>query len=103
MSLLHVEVVYARADRQVLRQIEVPQGATASEAVVASGIWMEFPELNPAAGQFARYGRLISRLEPVRDGDRIEILRPLLVDPKEARRMSAAKSRRKYSGAVPRR
>ena len=58
---------------------------------------MEFSELDPGAEQFGRYGRLIGRLEHLRDGDRVEILRPLVVDPKEARRLSAAKSGRRHS------
>jgi putative ubiquitin-RnfH superfamily antitoxin RatB of RatAB toxin-antitoxin module len=95
MRRLRVQVVFAWPDRQILRQVDLPEGATAIDAVEASKLWTEFPELNSASEQFGRFGRLIGRLEPLRDGDRVEILRPLLVDPKEARRLSAAKSGRR--------
>jgi putative ubiquitin-RnfH superfamily antitoxin RatB of RatAB toxin-antitoxin module len=89
---IRVEVVYAQTERQTLRQLELDDGATAADAVMASGLWADFPELDPTAEQFARYGCLIGRQARLSDGDRIEILRPLFADPKEARRMSAAQS-----------
>jgi putative ubiquitin-RnfH superfamily antitoxin RatB of RatAB toxin-antitoxin module len=103
MSVISIEVLYALPDRQIVLQLELPAGSTAADAVTASGLQGEFPEIASTASAFARYGRLISRLEPLRDGDRIEILRPLQVDPKQARRLSAAKSARNRDRTRPRR
>mgnify|MGYP001589834670 CR=1 FL=1 len=79
---IRVQVVYAQAERQTLRQIELDDGATAADAMAASGLLADFPELNRAAERFGRHGRLIGRQERLKDGDRIEVLRPLVVDPK---------------------
>ena len=84
-----VEVVYATPARQVLRRLEVAAGCTVSEAIERLKIRDEFPGLtvDPAAvGIFSRKVPLEHRL---RDGDRVEIYRPLLADPKETRRRRA--------------
>ena len=80
-----VTVLYSPAPREVLEwSVEVPPGATMRDAVLASG-WRalapqgEVPEVGV-------WGRRCSALQVVREGDRVEIYRPLLVDPKVARR-----------------
>ncbi len=91
---IRVDVIYAQSECRTLRRVELDEGATAAEAVAASGLWADFPELDSTAELFARFGRLIGRQARLSDGDRIEILRPLVIDPKEARRRSAARSGR---------
>ncbi len=88
---LRVEVVYARPERQLLLPLEVPEGTTLIEAVRRSGILREFPELDLAEAKLGVFGRIRPATEALRDGDRVEIYRPLLADPKEARRKRARK------------
>ena len=87
--VVRVEVVYARRDEQVLIALEVEDGATVRQAVERSGIRQRFPEIDLArmsVGIFSRVTGLGTRLA---DGDRVEIYRPLRVDPKEVRRKKA--------------
>ena len=88
-DLMHVEVVYALADKQVLIALDVPPGTTVGEAIGLSGIRDEFPllEVDPGRiGIFSVKAKLEDSLNP---GDRVEIYRPLIADPKEARRERA--------------
>ena len=85
-----VEVVFAASERQVLRRVELPAGSTVEDAVSASGL----AEAG-AAPRFGIYGKVVSAGTVVRDGDRVEIYRPLRADPKDLRRLRAAKGRAK--------
>jgi hypothetical protein len=89
MASARVEVVYARADEQDVKLVEVAEGTRALDAVRASGI-----RVDPGSIRLGRFGREISADERVADGDRIEILRPLLVSPMEARRLRARRKKR---------
>ena len=89
-----VAVVYALPDRQSLVKVTVPQGSTVADAVVASGL-LQRHEISPESLNCAVYGRVVPTTQTVVEGDRIEILRPLVVDPKEQRRQIAARARRK--------
>lgn len=86
---IHVEVVYAGAGQPIRRRVELADGSTVMQAIVASGIATVLPgnAIDPAhLGIFAR------KVAPdglVREGDRIEIYRPLVLDPMEARRRRA--------------
>lgn len=92
--VIEIEVVYAAVDRQVLRSVSVAEGATVRAAVVASGIGVEFPELDLAQCPLGIFGKVVADadLRLIQAGDRIEIYRPLLADPKEVRRLRAAKA-----------
>lgn len=87
-----VSAVYALADHQVIVRLNVPSGTTVAEVVEASGLRRRFPEI-PATPSCAIYGRAVAPTDVVRSGDRVEILRPLLMDPKESRRRAAAVGR----------
>jgi putative ubiquitin-RnfH superfamily antitoxin RatB of RatAB toxin-antitoxin module len=82
MASLRVEVVYALAGRQQVVELRLRQGATAGEAVQLSGM---------AGGglRFGIGGKEIPADRALRDGDRVELLRPLAADPKDARRKRA--------------
>ena len=83
---LHVEVVYARSGEHVLVALELAQGSTVGDAITHRSIVERMPALNPVEGRVGIFGK-VARLDTVlRDGDRIEIYRPLLADPGEARR-----------------
>ena len=93
-AVIEVEVVYAAVDRQVLRTISVAEGATVRAALVASGMDAEFPELDLSQCPLGIFGKVIADpdVRVIQDGDRIEIYRPLLADPKEVRRLRAARA-----------
>jgi hypothetical protein len=90
---MRVWVVYALPDRQPLRELELPESATVAEAVARSGLPEQFPEIGSRPLACAIYGRAVADSQVLRDGDRVEILRPLQVDPKESRRRAAARGR----------
>lgn len=89
---LRVEVAYAMADRQWLLAVEVPAGASVGDAVAASGLVAAAGLMEPL--DFGVFGRRCARETPLRDGDRVEIYRPLSFDPMESRRRRAAKAGR---------
>ncbi|PNA04170.1 MULTISPECIES: RnfH family protein [unclassified Pseudomonas] len=92
--VIEIEVVYAAVDRQVLRVTSVAEGTTVRAALMASGIDGEFPELDLSSCPLGIFGKVIADPDTrqVQEGDRIEIYRPLLADPKEVRRLRAAKA-----------
>lgn len=90
--LMDVEVAYATPRRQLIVQVQVPLGTTALQAIEASGIRQQFPqiEVQPVIGVFSRK---VPPDHPLSAGDRVEIYRPLIADPKEVRRQKAAKDK----------
>jgi hypothetical protein len=88
-SQVTVDVVFARPERQILRSVRLPAGSTVEDAVAASGFADELG--NPGPGPVGIYGKAVPARTIVRDGDRIEIYRPLRADPKDLRRARAAK------------
>ena len=91
-QMITVEVVYAAIDRQVLRTIQVPAGVTIRQALQISGVANEFPELDLADCPVGIFGKVVAGDKQLQEADRIEIYRPLLADPKEVRRLRAAKA-----------
>ncbi|MHC8383738.1 RnfH family protein [Pseudomonas sp. LB3P14] len=93
-AVIDIEVVYAAIDRQVLLSLTVPAGTTVRAALLMSGVGKVFAELDLADCPVGIFGKVIADPDnrPVQAGDRIEIYRPLLADPKEVRRLRAAKA-----------
>jgi len=89
--MLKIEVVYATPGRQVLYMLELEEGTTVGQAIAKSGVLNEFPEIDLRRNRIGIYGRLVTLGARLGDGDRVEILRPLVADPKEARRRRAAR------------
>lgn len=87
--MLEIEIVYGLADRQVLKGMTVAEGITVREAALQSGLEVEFPELDLQQAPLGIFGKVVKSETVLRDGDRIEVYRPLLIDPKEARRKRA--------------
>lgn len=83
-----VEVVVARPERQTLHRLLLPEGSTVGDALAASG-------LDAAPGRVGIYGTVVPAKTVLRDGDRVEIYRPLRADPKDLRRLRAAGKRAK--------
>ncbi|MBT8084125.1 MAG: RnfH family protein [Woeseia sp.] len=90
---LNVEVVYAALDKQYLVRANVAAGSTVADALVASRLVEEVPKLDLANAEVGIWGRLVDRSAPLQDGDRVEVYRPLQIDPREARRQLAAHGR----------
>jgi len=91
---MRVEVAYAKPDEQVLLSVEGAPGMTVQQALDASGILARFPEIKPGkdnkVGIFGKLAKLDASLKP---GDRVEIYRPLIADPKEQRKKRAAEGK----------
>jgi len=88
---MKVEVAYAKPNVQVLLSVDVPENSTAETAIVASGILNRFPEIDLAKNKIGIFSKVCPIDQPIKPGDRVEIYRPLIADPKEARRARAAK------------
>ncbi|HHV7521693.1 TPA: RnfH family protein [Burkholderia orbicola] len=92
--MLSIEVCYALPDRQTLIPLSLPEGATVRSAIDASGVLALYPEIDLAHAKTGVYGKLAPLDAPLVDHDRVEIYRPLIVDPKLARQRRVDKSRR---------
>ena len=92
--LLRVDVVYAKPDTQVVVELQVPPGVTVTEAIRRSGLLERFPEIDLEKHGVGIFGELVGLDDPLRDGDRVEIYRPLLADPKAMRRERAVKRKK---------
>lgn len=98
-STIVVEVAYALPQRQKIIAVSVTPGTTALEAVKLSGIEQEFPEIDIATAKMGIFGQALGTKglgkpdkHELKAGDRVEIYRPLISDPKEARKRRAAKA-----------
>lgn len=91
--LIRVEVVYALPLAQELCRLEVEDGTGAGEAIALSGITRRHPEIDLAHHCVSIFGRLVTLQTALRDRDRVEILRPLTVDPNVARRRRRRRER----------
>lgn len=92
---LEVSVACADAGGKVhLVELSVPDGATIEDVIVNSGILERCPDIVLARATVGVFNRIRPRGDRVRDGDRVEIYRPLLADPKESRRRRAGASRK---------
>ncbi|MGE8500420.1 MAG: RnfH family protein [Pseudomonas sp.] len=92
--MIAVEVAYALADRQVLVRLAVPYGTTVLGAVEQSGLAASFPGLSIADSPLGIFGKSVAKPAErvLEDGERVEIYRPLIADPKEVRKQRAAKA-----------
>ena len=93
MKALRIEVVYALPGRSLRRQLRLRRGGTVGDAIRASGLLAERPEIDLARDRVGIFGRIAQLDTPVREGDRVEIYRALLADPKQIRRERAKAGR----------
>ena len=89
---IRVEVAYAERGRQFLRAIDVPPGSTLEDAIAASAFADEFG-IDVATLAVGVWSKPASRDRVLVDGDRVELYRPLQIDPMEARRARARRTR----------
>jgi hypothetical protein len=92
---LHVTVVYCAPGCEDLTELALPVGATVADAVRASGVLDRRPEIAAAAPDVGIWGRSCAITQRLEDGDRVELYRALMVEPKEARRVRAEVRRRR--------
>lgn len=96
---LRVEVAFAREDEQTILTVEGVFGLTAQVAIERSGVLRRFPEIDLARNKIGVFGK-VAKLDRVLEiGDRVEIYRPLIADPKEARKKRAAEGKVMRKGA----
>lgn len=97
---INVEVAYATPEKQVIRAVNVDAGTTIGAAIVQSGIMMDFPELEDELenAQVGIFGKAAPITTVLVGGDRVEIYRPLIADPKEVRRQRAAEGKKMKKG-----
>ncbi|HKK14129.1 MAG TPA: RnfH family protein [Gammaproteobacteria bacterium] len=95
---IRVEVAYARPEEQVIVDLDVPAGTTLEQAVQRSGILERFPEIDFPKAKVGVFGKLNKPDYVLRPGDRVEIYRPLIADPKEVRKQRAAQGKRMKRG-----
>jgi putative ubiquitin-RnfH superfamily antitoxin RatB of RatAB toxin-antitoxin module len=103
---IKVELVYARPEKQFLRQMKVKQGTSAMAAVMNSGLTTEYPDIDLANSRMGIFSRLLDGKQlplpehyELQEGDRVEVYRPLLIDPKQARAERAQRARQVREGA----
>lgn len=96
-----VELAYALPDKQIIIPVTVDEGTTAYEAAVQSGITEQFSQINLDQDKMGIFGKMLKdpRKEPLKAGDRVEIYRPLIVDPKASRAARADKAKREKQDA----
>jgi putative ubiquitin-RnfH superfamily antitoxin RatB of RatAB toxin-antitoxin module len=95
-----VEVAYALPERQLVLKLEMAPDATLEQAIHASGILEKFPEIDLASNKVGVFGKLAKLNDRLRAGDRVEIYRPLIADPKEVRKKRAAQGKVMKKGAA---
>jgi putative ubiquitin-RnfH superfamily antitoxin RatB of RatAB toxin-antitoxin module len=88
---IRVQVCFARPDMQILHDLLVPPGTTVEDAIRRSGVLRVAPEIDLTDCRLGIHGKLKTLDTALRDGDRVEIYRPLVADPKESRRKRADK------------
>ncbi|MEJ8677955.1 RnfH family protein [Plesiomonas shigelloides] len=91
---IHVEVAYALPNVQRVLSLSVPDTATVEEIILRSGILLMCPDIDLRVNRVGVYSRMVKLSDRVHDGDRIEIYRPLLADPKEMRRLRAERAKK---------
>lgn len=93
-DLIPIEVAYAAPAEQVILKLDVAAGTTVRDAIERSGILQRFPEIDLVQNKVGRWSHVAALDEIVRAGDRVEIYRPLIADPKEMRRQRAAAAKK---------
>ena len=95
---VHVEVVYARNERQKAVPLTLAEGATVQQAIERSGLLAEFPEIDLGKNKLGVWNKLAKPDQTLRDQDRVEIYRALIADPKEVRKQRAAEGKTMKKG-----
>lgn len=95
---INVEVAYAEPDKQLILPVNIDLGTTVGGAIVQSGMMMQFPDLDIENSKVGIFGKITKMTTVLQEGDRVEIYRPLIADPKEVRRKRAAEGKATKKG-----
>lgn len=94
MAEINIEVAYALPQQFFLKKLRLPEGCNIQSAILQSGVLQTFHEIDLRKNKVGIFGRLAKLTDILQDGDRVEIYRPLLADPKEIRRQRAAQQQK---------
>lgn len=97
--MINIEVAHATPERQLILKLHLEEGVTAEQAILKSGIMNEFPNIDLAENKIGIFSKPCQLDTVLRNGDRVEIYRPLIADPKEVRRQRAAEGKETKKGA----
>ena len=95
---MQIEVAYALENKQTLLSLEVDEGITLAQAIEASGILNEYPQIDLSKDRVGIFGKFAKLDTVLRAKDRVEIYRPLIADPKQVRKQRAAEGKTMRSG-----
>ena len=90
-NTIKVEVAYALPEKQAILALTVDAGTTVLQAAQRSGVVEQFEGVDLDNAKFGIFGKVVSPTQVLHDGDRVEIYRPLIADPKEVRKARAAR------------
>ena len=96
VETINVEVAYALTDEQVIMSVNVDAGTTAETAIEKSGLLQKFPDVE--VSKIGVFGKIVKSNTVLKEGDRVEIYRPLIADPKEVRRQRAKEGKAMKKG-----
>ncbi len=95
---MQVEVVYGLVDKQKIYVLDVDEGTTARQAAALAPVARDFPEADVSGSRLGVFGKIVKDDQILIAGDRVEIYRPLIADPKEVRKKRAAAGKRMKKG-----
>jgi putative ubiquitin-RnfH superfamily antitoxin RatB of RatAB toxin-antitoxin module len=96
-TMINVEVAYALDNKQALLELQVIEVTTALQAAQQSGITGKFEGIDLENSKLGIFSKVVAPSQVLRDGDRVEIYRPLIADPKEVRKARAARAKERRS------
>lgn len=97
-SEIHIEIAYGTPDQQMIVEQDIEPGTSPRDAVIQSTIDLYFPEIDKENCDIGLFGKAIRPDHTLESGDRIEIYRPLIADPKEVRKRRAAQGMKMKKG-----
>ena len=95
--MINIEVAYALDSKQALLELQVAEGTTALQAAQQSGITDKFEGIDLENAKLGIFSKVVAPTQVLREGDRVEIYRPLIADPKEVRKARAARAKERRS------
>ncbi|MDH5518043.1 MAG: RnfH family protein [Gammaproteobacteria bacterium] len=95
---MNIEIVYGYTDRQTLLSVDIDENDSIEDAINKSGILQQFDDIDLSVNKVGVFGKISKLTSTLNPGDRIEIYRPLIADPKEVRRRRAAEGKKMKKG-----
>jgi uncharacterized protein len=95
---INIQVCYALPEHQEIIKLKLNEGAQVQQALEQSGLLSKYPDISLEQGKFGIFGKLVRLDSPLHEGDRVEVYRPLIADPKEVRRKRAEEGKAMKKG-----